>query len=30
MANLKLGQDVANKREKIDIAAHKVAKSYHL
>ena len=31
MTNLKLGQDVANERElKIDIATHKVAKSYLL
>ena len=30
MGNLNLGQDVANKSEKIHIAAHIVAKSYPL
>ena len=30
MANLNLGQDVANKKERKQTAAHKVAKSYPL
>ena len=30
MANLNLGQNVANKRERKKVAAHKVAKSYPL
>ena len=30
MVNLKLGPDVANKRERKKITAHIVAKSYHL
>ena len=30
MANLNLGQDVANKSERKDIAVHNVAKSYPL
>ena len=30
MVNLNLGQEVANKRERISTAAHKVAKFYPL